>query len=361
MRLVASLSVFSVIFVAAPTGAGAATAKVQICHLDQTVGSYSLISVRGSKKTIKAHLGHGDGYPGEPVPGVSGYEFDNQCSVLPSDTDGDGLTDLDEVNVYGTDPLLADTDGDSLGDGWEVQGHPNGTVLPGADPLRADIYVEMDYMVRDTAVNGLGPNSAVLAEIVKTFANAPRLNPDGSRGIDIHLDLDDEVALDTQLYPVETDFDAIKDANFDADRQPMYHYMIWADRYNFGSSRGCRSGSTRLISSSPWGLGTAARGGTDDQKIGTFIHELGHNLNLRHGGGDNENYKPNYISVMSYAFQVVGVNGPNGPVFDYQRFDLPDLDETVLDEVAGLGLGPHGQAMARRTSVETTSRTRRAS
>lgn len=37
-----------------------------------------------------------------------------------ADTDGDGLSDYDEVYVYFTDPLLADTDGDGLSDGEEV-------------------------------------------------------------------------------------------------------------------------------------------------------------------------------------------------------------------------------------------------
>ncbi|WP_297128084.1 calcium-binding protein [Thermococcus sp.] len=52
------------------------------------------------------------------------------------DTDGDGLTDRDEVNVYNTHPGLFDTDGDGLGDGEEV--------LLGTNPL-----------VKDTDVDGL--------------------------------------------------------------------------------------------------------------------------------------------------------------------------------------------------------------
>lgn len=36
------------------------------------------------------------------------------------DTDFDGLSDYDEVRVYGTDPLNPDTDGDGMPDGWEV-------------------------------------------------------------------------------------------------------------------------------------------------------------------------------------------------------------------------------------------------
>ena len=37
------------------------------------------------------------------------------------DTDGDGLSDGDEVNVYQTNPLLADTDGDGIPDGVEIR------------------------------------------------------------------------------------------------------------------------------------------------------------------------------------------------------------------------------------------------
>ena len=44
-----------------------------------------------------------------------------------ADTDGDGISDGDEVNVYHTNPLLADTDGDGISDGDEI--------AAGTDPL----------------------------------------------------------------------------------------------------------------------------------------------------------------------------------------------------------------------------------
>ena len=37
------------------------------------------------------------------------------------DTDGDGLSDYDEINVYHTSPYLEDTDGDGVSDGVEVK------------------------------------------------------------------------------------------------------------------------------------------------------------------------------------------------------------------------------------------------
>jgi hypothetical protein len=36
------------------------------------------------------------------------------------DSDGDGIADVDETNIYGTDPYNWDTDGDGLGDGEEA-------------------------------------------------------------------------------------------------------------------------------------------------------------------------------------------------------------------------------------------------
>ena len=43
------------------------------------------------------------------------------------DDDNDGISDLDETGIYGTDPLLYDTDGDSFSDNEEI--------LAGSDPL----------------------------------------------------------------------------------------------------------------------------------------------------------------------------------------------------------------------------------
>jgi hypothetical protein len=76
------------------------------------------------------------------------------------------------------------------------------------------------------------------------------------------------------------------------------------------------------------------------EQAGTFMHELGHNLGLDHGGNEDKLYKPNYLSVMNYSFQLTGLrfNGANG-LFDYSRFELPQLDETNLDERIGLSAG----------------------
>lgn len=66
---------------------------------------------------------------------------------------------------------------------------------------------------------------------------------------------------------------------------------------------------------------------------GLFMHELGHNLSLHHGGDETLNYKPNYMSVMNYIY-LYGIRsaaspGSTVPVsrrLDYSGRALPTLD-----------------------------------
>jgi outer membrane protein OmpA-like peptidoglycan-associated protein/opacity protein-like surface antigen len=54
-----------------------------------------------------------------------------KTNPLKADSDGDGLSDGQEINTYKTDPNKGDTDGDGLTDGEEVQKY-------NTDPLRSD-------------------------------------------------------------------------------------------------------------------------------------------------------------------------------------------------------------------------------
>jgi len=68
-----------------------------------------------------------------------------------TDSDGDALTDAEEVDIYGTDPLVPDTDSDGVGDGAEV--------AAGTDPLIPDVVdAEPGVDVGDPA--GEVPNPA---------------------------------------------------------------------------------------------------------------------------------------------------------------------------------------------------------
>ena len=106
-------------------------------------------------------------------------------------------------------------------------------------------------------------------------------------------------------------------------RTKIFRYCIsvhqLATALNSGISRAL-PGSDFIIS-----LGTFT-GVTDTVMAGTFMHELGHCLGLDHGGGDSTNYKPNYVSVMNYLWQITGVTrGGLANIIDYSNAALNAL------------------------------------
>lgn len=268
------------------------------------------------------------------------------------DTDDDLLSDREERRLN-LDPENDDTDGDGLLDGWEVNGFPyfdeNGRrknlKLKGADPLRADIYVQMDYMVDQAASIDFKPSASIIKKVKQVFADAEFFNDfygygDGSKGISIHLEIGEEIPYQENLEPFIEEFRKIKRANFEKEKAQLYHYMIWVEKYDGTTSSGVSLGiphSDFIVA-----LGSSL---DEDQKIGTFLHELGHNLNLKHGGCDHRKYKPNHLSVMNYSYQFDGVPGATGPVFDYQRMPTGLLNENNLDESYGLGVGAAGAGL----------------
>ncbi len=319
-----------------------------------------------------------------------------------------------------------DRDGDGLYDRAERFGidvDADGTIdvdLPamGADPLRKDLFVEVDCLVDDANGNGVltdpvdhshCPLQAAMQDVVQAFANAPVVNLDGTTGIQLHVDTGtlygagvipvngtanaagnfvigtfgdygeggDHIAeagnqvvdWDGAAGRPGTSFYTLKAANFNEERAPAFRYALFVHQTNSRrQTNDCTSGWAENFTANDFfvslgGLNQLgnpcwaidANGfsvGSQNQQAGTFMHELGHTLNLAHGGDDGIHNKPNYLSVMNYRFQDCSV--PSTPAAgvpgncDFSRHDLPDLRETLplgLDECAGIGgtllaLGP---------------------
>lgn len=252
------------------------------------------------------------------------------CALFAPDADGDGVCDAAE-NRYGTSPNNSDTDGDSISDTAELYGF-GGVDLRyhGASPRKKDIFVELDYYPN------LKPLPAALDRVTAAFAGAPVSNPDGSTGVALHLVLGqqiDEADADMDLNPAWADFDVIKAEYFAARRAPFFHYGLIAHRYDGGSSSGLSRGIPGhdfMVTMGNW----PTPGGTEQQQAGTIMHELGHNIGLMHGGNENANRKANYLSLMSYHYQLGGlrVDGADG-VLDYSRVRVASVSEATAGEV----------------------------
>lgn len=273
------------------------------------------------------------------------------------------------------------TAGDGIPDDWKINGATidNGdgsgsTFIDlhgmGADVNRADIFVQVDWMASGTETHALTP--AAIKTVVDAFNQAPYISRNGAIRINLHVDAGPasimnfatgqlwgtlsrakQLADVPQLGSVTvdssgsttgydwTEFDKIKNGTngFTSTRRtPIYIHQL-ATLGNSGVARGL--GSDFIVS-----LGAFA-GITDTNIAGTFMHELGHSLGLDHGGGDGVNNKANYVSVMNYLWQFPGVTraGTSG-IVDYSNAELNSLDETKINESAGLGVAAVGVAIS---------------
>lgn len=286
---------------------------------------------------------------------------------------------------------LADSDGDGIRDDWEVNGIPYTAVdgtemrypLPKADPMRKNLWVEVDSMpgfeLSDEAINGDPSISCVKGGTASettgncglqfAFDNAPVDNPDGSTGIILHIHRDETTPLPhVPELPLEgvlpsdscwpADFDELRANHFgtkeereDPSGEALLEAKAKAFRYAIIVDR---PEPVVVVDGVPdyRCLGVAPMPGDDlvlyfgvktfnpAEQAGLFMHEFGHSLGLNHGGGDDVNGKPNHPSIMNYVLTF-----PYGWNDDFWRLDysrvgneeLVDLQEWCLHEPDGLG------------------------
>jgi hypothetical protein len=137
-----------------------ASGRVLIGALHESVLATALVSVVLSGSTV------GDGIPDDWK--IAHGLDPNSPTVAFEDPDGDGLTNLEEFQ-HGTDPNNPDTDGDGLSDGDEVHKYHT-------DPLRRDTDgdgVSDGLEVLVTHTDPLDPNSVSVKGILTAMAVSP--------------------------------------------------------------------------------------------------------------------------------------------------------------------------------------------
>jgi hypothetical protein len=269
--------------------------------------------------------------------------------------------------------INADSDLDGIPDIWEMPVAEGGGVFVdgdnvvdldlnamGARPDHKDLFVEVD-----SSPNAMISNAAA-DMVTRSFADAPLTNPDGTRGIRLHIIRDE--AITDGLMPA-TGFAAAQGlgAGFPVEATSVFleHFgspqmrakpnwdlvrPVWEGvaryclafndivRSNNTSKRAyvglAESSGNQFVYSLQGALSFSGPSATE-KVAASFMHELGHTLGLDHGGNDRLNYKPNYFSVMNY---LLTTRRPFSKYFyrlDYSRASGESQNESSPNEVRG--------------------------
>jgi hypothetical protein len=231
-----------------------------------------------------------------------------------------------------------DTDADGIPDCSEI----NGSTYTGMDLYafgarvnQKDIFIEVDYMDSTNegtlAVDeGVIPRQDALEKVKDSFLSngyvvhfyVGDLYSQNGNTIDASMmDLGggNEVAYSLVVNLGCTNFGIntreYKVDNMQVQRKQIFYYMLFGTSQNSdgsAGSSGCAEspGNDSLMTLGSWGLNTNTASSTNilvNFQAGTVMHEFGHNLGLGHGGNESKNYKPNYLSVMNYLYQLDGL------------------------------------------------------
>lgn len=311
-----------------------------------------------SPSSVFGHFYFDDPFNGDNQADSSGP---TGCAVTHSDAPAG-----DNITVFYTMGCSAPS-GDGIADVWKLHGAEFASQfidLPsmGATVGQKDIFVQIDWM--DGSGAG-GVNQQIKPNAVKRWVDVYAAN-----GYQLHVDQGansimnfatnaswgslgkgQKVAYQANLGTATaqpdgtikydwTAYNNIKATTFTpTGRSSIFHHILAAHQLGaLGNSGISQMPGVDLIIS----LGTFTDGvGSEDEQLATLMHEFGHNLGLDHGGFESVNYKPNYFSVMNYAFQFPGITKNGVTTFDYSHNIDTQLNESNgLNEASGVPSAP---------------------
>lgn len=263
---------------------------------------------------------------------TSGQEFEQGTLDTTTDSDGDGINDMIESVWY--------LDRDDVFCKTSVSPH----VCTYPDPTKQDVYVEVDWM--DDGTTTYKPSSIQLGLVVDMFDDHNiNLHFDtGEYGGGNELSVYDSPLLNTattgeiDYFDYKSGGDGVG-ANFSADRNNVWHYMITGDTYTNEINPSASSGWATLMGSNIFiAIGVIRDNkflASEDRAIAnTIAHEIGHNLCLSSNRVYNEQPAACAYAGIDNKSGLAPINNPDNyfNLEDYQsvmnyRYQLTDKDD----------------------------------
>lgn len=246
--------------------------------------------------------------------------------------------------------VAGDYDYDGIPDSYETStsGPYNGIYVYnlGARPNQTDIFLELDWM--NSSSSFIRPQKAGIDKMVAAFRNA---------GFSLHVDAGNAFTssfsiasynlgggnvvpyqkctllgfnsfscggiLSTKYGTSTVTGTSVK--NFNLNRLNLFRYGLLANSQQSDGSNGSSglaeiSGNDFIVTMGGWGASSSTQ--YANQQGATIMHEFGHTLGLRHGGFEDTNWKPNYYSIMNYAFQLTGLDDTPSKVWERVKLRL---------------------------------------
>lgn len=322
---------------------------------------------------------------------VIGWHPTDSSQDLGGDADGDGICDDWETsNGLKVDfkPPPGQT-GQGQRFTYEYKCVTGGGIDPQCpSPTKKDVYVELDWMKDPN--NSHVPLTGVIQAVQDAYANSPVTNTGDTSGITLHVQYGerpdsstDSKKGDTKFHkdslytnqstqlgktgfyrlkqytfgtvcerfantscPADTGTSLHINSNYNnamvknlltAKFQVFHYALVINTRAESGESTST-GWAEQYGNDHVWSLGSVNMGNAEQQKA-VFMHELGHNFDLKHGGTDTTKNNPNYFSVMNPIFEFRHPD-PTGKdpcrPLDYSNKAMNALVENNLVESAGV-------------------------
>src|SRR5262245_33828955 len=115
--------------------------------------------------------------------------------------------------LFGSLAYAVDSDGDGISDNVEVSLR--------SSPRHRDIYVYINSFIWKG--KNMAPRDGFTTIVKNVFSTAPVSNPDGKKGINLHIEIGPSIKTNT--IPASWDqFDAIKNQYLPASKKSTHHY-----------------------------------------------------------------------------------------------------------------------------------------